>query len=122
MKPVKFTPVNEAILRRALKITARVLLILLGIIILAAIAIQTAPVQNWLAKRVTVRLSKSLNTEVTVKKVSFSFFNRMDLEGLLVRDHQKDTLLYAGAMKVRITDWFIFKDQADLKYVGLENA
>jgi len=46
----------------------------------------------------------------------------MDLEGILIRDQKKDTLLYAGTMKVRITDWFIFKDQADLKYIGLEDA
>ncbi|HEX6914278.1 MAG TPA: translocation/assembly module TamB domain-containing protein [Chitinophagaceae bacterium] len=57
-----------------------------------------------------------------VNNISFSFLNRMDLEGLLVRDHSKDTLLYAGTMKVRITDWFIFKDKAELKYVGLEDA
>jgi len=79
-------------------------------------------VQNWLVKKVTADLSKSLNTEVSVKHVSFSFFNRMDLEGTLVRDHKKDTLLYAGSLKIRITDWFVFKDQADLKYVGLEDA
>jgi autotransporter translocation and assembly factor TamB len=97
-------------------------LILLGLFILLLIAIQTDPVQNWLAKRAAATLSKSLKTEVTVKKVSFTLLNRMDLEGLLVRDRQKDTLLYAGAMKVRITDWFIFKDRADLKYIGLENA
>lgn len=54
--------------------------------------------------------------------MSFSLLNRMDLEGLLVRDRSKDTLLYAGTMKVRITDWFIFKDEADLKYIGLEDA
>lgn len=46
----------------------------------------------------------------------------MDLEGLLVRDRSKDTLLYANKMKVRITDWFIFKDKAELKYIGLEDA
>lgn len=46
----------------------------------------------------------------------------MDLEGILIRDKKKDTLLYAGTMKVRITDWFIFRDQADLKYIGLEDA
>jgi hypothetical protein len=97
-------------------------LILLGLVILLLIAIQTNPVQNWLAKRAAARLSKDLNTEVTVKRVSFSLLNRMDLEGLLIRDRKKDTLLYAGAMKVRVTDWFIFKDQADLKYIGLEDA
>jgi len=44
------------------------------------------------------------------------------MEGTLIRDRQRDTLLYAGQLKVRITDWFFLKDKADLKYIGLENA
>jgi hypothetical protein len=86
------------------------------------IAIQFEPVQNWLAQKAAHRLSDDLQTEVKVKRVSFSLFNRMDLEGLLVRDQSKDTLLYAGKMKVRITDWFLLKDKAELKYIGLEDA
>lgn len=54
--------------------------------------------------------------------MDFSLFNRMHLEGLLLQDRQGDTLLYAGDMKVRITDWFFFKKEAELKYIGLENA
>lgn len=46
----------------------------------------------------------------------------MELEGVLVEDQKKDTLLYAGLLKVKITDWFFFKDAAELKYVGLEDA
>ena len=117
-----FLPLNDPTLRKTLKITVRVLLVLLGLIILALIAIQTPPVQNWLVKQAAKRLSRDLNTEVSVKRVSISFFDKLDLEGTLIKDHQKDTLLYAGSLKVRITDWFIFKDKADLKYIGLEDA
>ncbi len=46
----------------------------------------------------------------------------MHLQGVLIEDRQGDTLLYADDMKVRITDWFIFKKQAELKYIGLDNA
>ena len=46
----------------------------------------------------------------------------MHLQGLLIEDRQGDTLLYAGDVKVRITDWFFFKKEAELKYIGLENA
>ncbi len=46
----------------------------------------------------------------------------MHLEGLLLEDRTGDTLLYAGDMKVRITDWFFLKKEIELKYVGLENA
>ena len=40
----------------------------------------------------------------------------------MVEDQKRDTLLFAGLLQVRITDWFFFKDKADLKYIGLENA
>jgi hypothetical protein len=50
------------------------------------------------------------------------FFNKLLIEGVYVEDQQKDTLLYAGALKVNITDWFFTKDIAELKYIGLENA
>ena len=46
----------------------------------------------------------------------------MDLEGVLVEDQKQDTLLYAGKFQVRITDWFFFKDKAELEYVALEDA
>ena len=46
----------------------------------------------------------------------------MDLDGVLVEDQKRDTLLWAGKVQIRITDWFFLKDQADLKYIGLENA
>ena len=46
----------------------------------------------------------------------------MNLEGTLVKDLNKDTLLYADQLKVRITDWFFLKDELVLKYVGLEDA
>jgi hypothetical protein len=78
--------------------------------------------QNWLARQVTAKLSKDLQTKISIKHVSIGFFNHMDLEGVYVEGQRQDTLLYAGAVKVRITDWFFFKDKADLEYIGLENA
>ena len=46
----------------------------------------------------------------------------MHLQGLLIEDRQKDTLLYAGEASVRITDWFFIKKNIVLKYIGLKNA
>lgn len=70
----------------------------------------------------TRRISKSLGTEVSIKHVSIGILNRLNLEGLMIRDQSKDTLIYAGAVKVRITDWFILKEKAVLRYAGLEDA
>ncbi|HEX6181898.1 MAG TPA: translocation/assembly module TamB domain-containing protein, partial [Chitinophagaceae bacterium] len=104
------------------KITRFVLLGILLLIVFAWLAIQTTPVQNWLAKKVTTRLSRDLNTKISIKKVDFALFNKMLLEGTLVEDRNKDTLLYAGTVEVRITDWFFFKDNIELKYIALKNA
>jgi len=46
----------------------------------------------------------------------------MNIEEFLMEDQFHDTLLYAGNLQVRITDWFFLKTKAELKYVGLENA
>ncbi|MEO6541051.1 MAG: hypothetical protein ABIN74_08685, partial [Ferruginibacter sp.] len=84
--------------------------------------LQLTPVQNWLTSKVTATLSRSLKTTVSIKHVEFGLFNKMSLEGLLIKDQKRDTLVYAGAANVNITDWFFFKDNATLKFVGLSNA
>ena len=89
---------------------------------LAFIAIQTDFVQNWLLKVATTRLSTALHTEVSINSISFSLFNRLSLDGTLVRDRKNDTLLYAQQVKLRISDWFFLRDTTVLKYVGLEKA
>ncbi|HEY0434878.1 MAG TPA: hypothetical protein VGC95_13475, partial [Chitinophagaceae bacterium] len=91
-------------------------------ILAAFIFIETPFGQNWLARQVTAKLSRELKTKITFKHVGFSLLNKVNMEGFLLLDRNNDTLLYAGRLQVRITDWFIFKKNVELKYVGLENA
>ncbi len=84
--------------------------------------IQVTPVQNWIVKKVTTRLSNDLHTEISIRHIDISLFNSMNLEGTLVKDLNKDTLLYADKLKMRVTDWFFLKDELVLKYIGLEDA
>jgi hypothetical protein len=98
------------------------LLVLIGLIILAWLAIQTTLIQNWLVKQVTNKLSKNLHATVRIKHVDFALFDKMLLQGTLVNDQHNDTLLYAGAVKVSITDWFFLKDRVVLNYIGLDDA
>lgn len=95
---------------------------LLFLIVGLYIFIQTPFGQNWIARQVTKRLSRELQTKISIKHVDFSLFNNMHLQGLLLEDQKGDTLLYAGDVKVRITDWFFFKKEAELKYISLEDA
>ena len=86
------------------------------------ILVQTSFFQNYIVHRVAHRLSKNLNTTVSIKKIDIELFDKMDLQGLLILDHKKDTLLYAGDAKVTITDWFFFKENISLQYIGLYDA
>lgn len=94
------------------------------LILIAAlyIFVQTPYGQNWIARQVTNRLSRDLHTKVTIDHVDFSLFNKMHLHGVLIEDRKGDTLLYAGDARVRVTDWFFFQKQVELKYIGLEDA
>jgi len=100
----------------------RVVLSFLGFLLLIWIGIQTEWVQNKLVSNATTWLSRQLGTPVRIQHVSLSLFNKLNLNGVLVKDQQKDTLLYAGELRLRITDWFFLKDKADVTYVGLEDA
>ncbi len=86
------------------------------------ILVQTSFFQNFLINKVTKSLSKNLNTTVSIKHIDLELFDKMSLEGLLVLDKKKDTLVYAGAAKVSITDWFFFKKNITLNYIGLDDA
>jgi len=80
------------------------------------------PVQNWLVGLVTANLSGKLHATISIRHIDYSFFDKMDLNGLLIQDQHKDTLLFAGNAKINITDWFFLKDKATLNYVELDNA
>lgn len=109
-------------LKKFWKIFRSLLLGLIALIILLWLLIQTTPVQNLIIDYVAGKLSKGLNTRVQINHVNFDLFNTMRLEGLLVEDREQDTLMYAGNMRVNITDWFFIRKNVELKYVGLENA
>jgi hypothetical protein len=99
-----------------------VLLAFIALIIGLWLLIQISFFQTLLVHQVAKKISHDLGTTVKIKHVNFELFNSMLLEGTLVQDRKKDTLLYAGAVKVNITDWFFFKDKVELKYLGLKDA
>jgi hypothetical protein len=105
----------QKITLKILGATSLLLLLLWGII-------QTKPVQNRLVSWATQKASSITGTEIRIGSVDFSLFNRFYLNDILVRDKKQDTLLFAGAVKLSITDWFFFKDDITVHYLGLENG
>jgi len=104
------------------KIFLRFFIGVLAFMLLVWLLIQTSPVQNFIAGKVAAKLATDLHTTVKIGHVNFSLFDKMDLDNTLILDQHNDTLLKAGSLKLRITDWFFFKKNLELKYIGLEDA
>ncbi|MBS1608559.1 MAG: translocation/assembly module TamB domain-containing protein [Bacteroidetes bacterium] len=107
---------------RALRTLGIAFLSLLFIVCASVLFVNSDAGQNILTKAVTNHFSKELKTKISLRHISLSLLNKMNLEGFYVEDQQKDTLLYAGKLSVRITDWFVFKDKTELEYLELEDA
>ncbi len=67
-------------------------------------------------------MSEKLHTEVAVGHVRVGLLNSLLVQEVYIEDQSHDTLLYAGELQVRITDWFIFKETPVIHYIGLSNT
>ncbi|MBK5270953.1 MAG: hypothetical protein JJE22_08070 [Bacteroidia bacterium] len=59
---------------------------------------------------------------MSIGHVNIGLFNKIHLEDVLIEDRSHDTLVFAKVLQVRITDWFFVKKEAELKYIGMEDA
>ncbi|MFM1794217.1 MAG: hypothetical protein RL642_602, partial [Bacteroidota bacterium] len=109
-------------LKKAATILGYVIGGLMGLLLLVWLLIRVPAVQNKLVRLATQEASKVLRTEIKIGSVDFSPFNRFYLNDLLVRDQAKDTLLFAGSIKLKITDWFFVKDHITIHYFGLTDT
>jgi hypothetical protein len=94
----------------------------LALIFLIWLLIQTGPVQNFIAGKVAAKTFKRPQYNSKDRQCKFSLFDKMDLNNTLILDQHKDTLLNAGSLKLRVTDWFFWQTTIELKYIGLEDA
>ncbi len=78
---------------------------LLGLIIspvLLYLIVLIPGVQNYTGQSIANRLSKDLGTEISVESVYFTPIKKIVLKGLLIKDSQKDTLLYIQKINAQI--------------------
>lgn len=60
------------------------------------------PVQTIVAHYVTEKLNENFKTDINVEKVAISVFGGVKLKKVLIKDHHKDTLIYANRIKTNI--------------------
>jgi hypothetical protein len=93
---------------KIIKKIGRVILILVAVLILvpaiAFLILQTPQTQTFAVNHIAQSLSKRTGAEITVGKVSYSFFRRIVLENVLVRDQNRDTLLAVKQVDLRMKE------------------
>ncbi|OAV44375.1 translocation/assembly module TamB domain-containing protein [Lewinella sp. 4G2] len=95
------TPPSEAPRqkRRGWSVVRKVVVWFVLAVILLFLLFQLPAVQHALADFVTHRVSKTLETNVTVGKVRLSWLDQLTIEDLFVEDKYGDTLLYGGSLE-----------------------
>jgi len=70
-------------------------------------------VQTKLGGIATKKLNQDFNTRISIKKVDLSFLGNVQLEGIEIRDHHQDTLIFVNELKTSI---FSFKNSIQNKF------
>ena len=79
-------------------------------------------VQNTVAHRIASSFSKSIGAPVELGQVRFSLFDKLDIQNILIRDENKDTLVYTESLKLRLSDLYFSNNTPIIKYLGLVNT
>lgn len=64
--------------------------------------IQNQRVQSYFTQKGITELSEYLDTEITVKSINVSFFNRVNFHDVVFKDQENDTALYSKVLSLRV--------------------
>ena len=62
-------------------------------------------VQTKIGQYLTNSINEDFGTDINVEQVTFNIFGGVKLKEVLIRDHHKDTLIYANRIKTNILDF-----------------
>ena len=91
-------------------------------IIIFAFLIRTSTFQTFLADKVVAFLSKELNTKIELKGLEIILFDKVSLNGFLILDMKKDTLLSAETILLTLDDFDLSKNSFDIDKIELSKG
>jgi len=84
--------------------------------------IQIPAIQTKLTNYAISFISGKTHTKVEIKKISLSFPKSVIIKGLFLEDLKRDTLLYAGELKINIAVKNLLSKEIHIKLVSLDDA
>ena len=90
---------------KSIKKSFKYFIIALGILIavptLFSFVLRIPEIQTLILRRITDHFSENIKSTISVGKVEFRFFNRLNLNDILIKDRNNDTLLYSPQVSVQ---------------------
>jgi hypothetical protein len=104
-----------------LRIVIRTLLTIFIILLLIFFLIQTPFVQDFVRGKAETYLSRKLKVPVRIGHLDITFFRSITLKDIYIPDPNKDTLLAAGEVHVRLRMLGLLHNNLDIKEIDLKN-
>ena len=80
------------------------LLLLILLLLVLGIALTLPVVQTKIAHYVTEKLNEQYKTDIQVDQIAVTIFGVVKLKKVLIKDHHKDTLIYANRINTNVLD------------------
>ena len=84
---------------KSIKKSFKYLMILIGIILLVptfgSLILRIPDVQTFMVKRIMSHFSEKIQSTMTVGRIEYTFFNKIMINDLLIKDQNNDTLIYS---------------------------
>lgn len=97
-----------------------ILLLLIGLLVLL---ISIPSVQSKLAQKVTSRINDKYGTAIYVDKLGLKWNGDLNLKGVYIKDHHKDTLIYARSLATSVLSFNkILEDDLDLGTITIDGG
>ncbi len=91
---------------KSIKKSFKYLMILFGILLLvptlASIVLRIPEIQTFMVNRITGHFSERIKSTISVGRVEYTFFNKLVLSDLLIKDQNNDTMLYSQRISAGI--------------------
>lgn len=109
-------------IRKIIKISVIILLVLFTVPATAVLFLQNNKIQSQLTHFLTEKLGKELDTYISINDVSVTFINRFLIRDFYVEDQFGDTLLYAKKVKLIFSKFNKSKNIAIVKRLDFTEA
>ena len=81
------------------------LLVLILLLLVCGIALSLPSVQTKIAQYATEKINARYKTDISIDQIALTVFGGVKMRNVLIRDHHKDTLIYAGRITTTILDF-----------------